>query len=109
MREYPDVLDASRFREALNYYTPAEAANADFGSDVDAFKEITRNAVTQNYYADVSGGTEHGKYRLSGGYQNQNGIIIGSQLKKYTANFTGNFRFLESRRLGLISPYFSHR
>ncbi len=101
MREYPDVLDAARFREALNFYTPSEAANADFGSDVDAFKAITRNAVTQNYYADVAGGTEHGKYRLSGGYLNQNGIITGSQLKKYTANFTGNFRFLESRRLGL--------
>ncbi|WP_346237921.1 SusC/RagA family TonB-linked outer membrane protein [Niabella insulamsoli] len=101
MREYPDVLDAGRFREALNYYTPSEAANADFGSDVNAFKEITRNAVTQNYYADVAGGTEHGKYRLSGGYLNQNGIIVGSQLKKYTANFTGNFRFLESRKLGL--------
>lgn len=101
MREYPDVLDAARFREALNYYTPSEATNADFGSDVNAFKEITRTAVTQNYYADVSGGTQHGKYRLSGGYLNQNGIIIGSQLKKYTANFTGNFRFLENRRLGL--------
>ncbi|MGJ1361729.1 SusC/RagA family TonB-linked outer membrane protein [Sphingobacterium spiritivorum] len=101
MREYPDVLTAARFREALNYYTPSEAANADFGAEEDAFKAITRNAVTQNYYADVSGGTEHGKYRLSGGYLNQNGIIKGSQLKKYTANFTGNFRFLESKKLGL--------
>ncbi|QQT27915.1 SusC/RagA family TonB-linked outer membrane protein [Sphingobacterium spiritivorum] len=101
MREYPDVLTAARFREALNYYTPSEVANADFGAEEDAFKAITRNAVTQNYYADVSGGTEHGKYRLSGGYLNQNGIIKGSQLKKYTANFTGNFRFLENKRLGL--------
>ncbi|ULT43620.1 hypothetical protein KRR40_09470 [Niabella defluvii] len=76
MREYPDVLDAARFREALKYYTPSEAANADFGSDVNAFKEITRTAVTQNYYADVSGGTQHGKYRLSGGYLNQNGSLL---------------------------------
>lgn len=101
MRKFPDVLDATRFREAIKYYTPGEAANADFGGDVDAFKAITQNAATQNYYADVSGGTEHGKYRLSGGYLNQNGIIRTSQLKKYTANFTGNFRFLENKRLGL--------
>jgi len=101
MREFPDVLNAAKFREALNYYTPSEVTSSDFGGSEDAFKAITRNAVTQNYYADVSGGTEHGKYRLSGGYLNQNGIIIGSQLKKYTANFTGNFRFLESKRLGL--------
>jgi len=101
MREFPDVLDAGRFREALQYYTPTEAANADFGTSEDAFKAITRDAVTQNYYADVSGGTEHGKYRLSGGYLNQNGVIRTSQLKKYTANFTGNFRFLENKRLGV--------
>ncbi|WP_090388644.1 SusC/RagA family TonB-linked outer membrane protein [Niabella drilacis] len=101
IREYPQILDAARFREAVKFYTPNDAATADFGSNVDAFEAITRSAITQNYYADVAGGTEHGKYRLSGGYMNQNGIIIGSQLKKYTANFTGNFRFLENRRLGL--------
>ncbi|WP_018628914.1 SusC/RagA family TonB-linked outer membrane protein [Niabella aurantiaca] len=101
IREYPQILDANQFREAVKFYTPDDLSTADFGSNEDAFKAITRNAITQNYYADVSGGTEHGKYRLSGGYMNQNGIIIGSQLKKYTANFTGNFRFLESRRLGL--------
>ncbi|WP_343563914.1 SusC/RagA family TonB-linked outer membrane protein [Sphingobacterium sp.] len=101
MREYPDVLNASRFREALKYYTPNEVDDADFGGNEDAFKAITRKAVTQNYYADVAGGTEHGKYRLSGGYLNQNGIIRGSQLKKYTANLSGNFRFLENKRLGL--------
>lgn len=101
MREYPDVLNASRFREALKYYTPNEVDDADFGANEDAFKAITRKAVTQNYYADVAGGTEYGKYRLSGGYLNQNGIIRGSQLKKYTANLSGNFRFLENKRLGL--------
>lgn len=101
MREYPKVLNADRFREALNYYTPSEVDDADFGGNEDAFKAITRHAVTQNYYGDVSGGTQHGRYRLSGGYLNQNGIIRGSQLKKYTGNFTGNFRFLENRRLGL--------
>lgn len=101
MREYPDVLNASRFREALKYYTPNEVDDADFGGNEDAFKAITRKAITQNYYADVAGGTEYGKYRLSGGYLNQNGIIRGSQLKKYTANLGGNFRFLENKRLGL--------
>ncbi|MDR2281668.1 MAG: SusC/RagA family TonB-linked outer membrane protein, partial [Sphingobacterium sp.] len=101
MREFPDVLDAGRFREALKYYTPGDASTADYGGSEDAFKAITRNAVTQNYYADVVGGTEHGKYRVSGGYLNQNGIIKSSQLKKYTANVSGNFRFLENKRLGV--------
>ncbi|GHE23238.1 TonB-dependent receptor SusC [Sphingobacterium griseoflavum] len=101
MREYPKVLSADRFREALNYYTPTEVENADFGGNEDAFRAITRQAVTQNYYSDVTGGTENAKYRLSGGYLNQNGIILDSYLKKYTGNLTGNFRFLENKRLGL--------
>lgn len=101
LREKPKVLSAAQFREALQYYTPSEAADADFGSNVDAFDAITRTAGTQNYYADVSGGTKHGKYRVSGGFMDQKGIVIGSELKKYTTNFTGNFRFLENRRLGL--------
>lgn len=101
IRNYPKVLNASQFREAVAYYRPDELADADYGDDVDAMKAITRKAVTQNYYADVVGGTENGKYRISGGYLNQNGIIRGSQLKKYTANLSGNFKFLENKRLGL--------
>ncbi|MFT3946260.1 MAG: SusC/RagA family TonB-linked outer membrane protein [Agriterribacter sp.] len=101
LREQPKVLNAGEFREALKYYTPDDATASDFGSDVNAFKEITRSAIAQNYYADVSGGTENGKYRLSAGILNQEGIIKNSQLRKYTLNFTGNYRFLQSRKLGL--------
>lgn len=101
LREHPQVLNAAEFREALKYYTPNDAATSDFGSNVDAFKEITRSAITQNYYVDVSGGTDNGKYRLSAGMLNQEGIMKNSQLKKYTLNFTGNYRFLPSKKLGL--------
>lgn len=101
LREKPQILSASEFREALKYYTPNDASSSDFGSDVDVFKEITRSAITQNYYADVSGGTDNGKYRLSAGLLNQQGIMKNSELRKYTLNFTGNYRFLKSRKLGL--------
>ncbi len=101
LREKPQILNASEFREALKYYTPSDATSSDFGGDVDAFKAITRTAITQNYYADVSGGTDNGKYRLSAGLLNQEGIIRNSQLKKYTLNFTGNYKFLPNKRLGL--------
>src|SRR5690606_10823918 len=101
MREYPKVLNADRFREALNYYTPSEVDDADFAGNEDAFKALSRHAVRQNYYGDASRHTENGRYRLSGSSLNHHGIIRGSQLKKYTGNFTGNFRFLENRRLGL--------
>src|SRR5690606_34437255 len=107
MREYPQVLNANQFRDAVNFYTPEEIDDVDFGDDVDAFKAISRHAITQNYYADISGGTEKGKYRLSGGYMDQQGILLGSRLKKYTTNFSGNYRFLESKKLGLDFSLFA--
>src|SRR5690606_20277558 len=61
----------------------------------------TRTAVTQNYALDVSGGNESAKYRLSAGYLNQNGIIETSRVRKFTTNLSSNFKFLESKKLGL--------
>jgi iron complex outermembrane receptor protein len=104
----PDVLSADEFREATKFYTPGDAASADHGGDVDAFDAITRAAFTQNHNVSVTGGTDKGRYRLSLGYLDQNGIIEGSNLKKYTANLSSSFKFLESKRLGLdLSLFFT--
>ncbi|MBC7848942.1 MAG: SusC/RagA family TonB-linked outer membrane protein, partial [Chitinophagaceae bacterium] len=93
-----EVLDAAEYRSALSEYG---LANGDYGGNVDALDEITRTGFTQNYNMAISGGTEGGRYRLSGSYLNQEGIIKESGIKKYTANFTSTFRFLESKKLGL--------
>lgn len=97
----PEVLSADEFREALAFYTPNDAADADHGGDVDAFDEITRVAPTQNHNIAITGGNETGRYRLSLGYLNQDGIIKNSNLEKLTANLNGKFQFLDSRRLRL--------
>ena len=97
----PEVLGADEFREALALYTPNDAADADFGGDVDAFDEIIQTAPTQNHNLAITGGNESGRYRLSLGYLNQDGIVKTSNLEKLTANLNGNFKFLESKRLGL--------
>ncbi|PPL03558.1 SusC/RagA family TonB-linked outer membrane protein [Parapedobacter indicus] len=96
----PQVLSAEQFRQALAFYTPDDEA-ADHGGSVNAFDAITRTAITQNYALDVSGGNESAKYRLSAGYLNQNGIIETDRLRKFTTNLSGNFKFLESKKLGL--------
>lgn len=97
----PEVLSASQFREALKTYTPGETTSADFGSDVDAFSEILRTAMIHNHSLAITGGTDRGRYRLSLGYLNQEGIIKTSELNKLTANLSSSFKFLESKRLGL--------
>ena len=93
------VLNAGEFREALGYYGLSNAN--DRGSNVDAFDAITRTGLIQNYTVGVSGGNENAKFRFSLGALDQEGIVKKTGIKKYTANLSGNFKFLESRKLGL--------
>ncbi len=92
------VLDAGTYREALKKYG---VQGNDFKADVNALDEILHTGTYQNYNVAVSGGNESSKYRASFGYFDQNGIVKKSGLKKYTANISGGFKFLESKRLGL--------
>ena len=93
-----EVLSADEYRKALTDYG---LTTGDFGSSVDAWDAITQTALTQNYNVAVGGGNENGRYRISAGYLNQEGVIKTSNLKKVTANLTSNFKFLESKKLGL--------
>lgn len=93
-----EVLDAGEYRQALKDYS---ITGGDFGGDVDAFDAITRTAITQNYNVAVGGGNENGRYRISAGYLNQQGVIEESRLNKISTSITSNFRFLESKKLGL--------
>lgn len=93
-----EVLNAAEYRAALKDYG---ITTGDFGSNVDAWDAITRTSLTQNYSVGISGGTENGRYRLSAGYLDQNGVIETSKLRKLTVNLGTNFKFLENKRLGL--------
>ena len=93
-----DVLSGDEYRAALQKYG-LTAGN--FGTSVNALDEVLRTAYNQNYSVGISGGTNGNTFRASLGYQNQQGIIKGSDFKKYSAGFNGNFKFLESKKLGL--------
>ncbi|SMB99332.1 TonB-dependent receptor plug [Hymenobacter roseosalivarius DSM 11622] len=95
----PEFLDAGQYREALTYY--GVAATNDKGGNVDALDEILRTGYLQNYNVAMSGGGETGRYRLSLGYLDQDGIVSKTGFKKYSANLSTNLQFLESKKLGL--------
>lgn len=94
------VLDASQFREAINYYG-LDPKQLDLGQSNDPLGAILQTGPLQNYNGAVSGGGENGRYRLSLGYLDQKGIVKKTGFQKYTANFVTNAKFLESKRLGL--------
>ena len=89
-----DVLDATEYAQALNDYG-LQGGNG--GADVDPMSEILQNNLTQNYALSVSGGGENSSFRVSASYLDQEGIIIGSDLKKYTGSIAGNFEFFDDR------------
>ena len=93
------VLDAAQYREALAYY--GLGTGGDRGSNVNALDAILRSGNIQNYNLGVSGGTDNAKYRVSFGVLNQEGIVRKTGIVKYTANISTNFKFLESKRLGI--------
>jgi TonB-dependent starch-binding outer membrane protein SusC len=93
------VLNAAQYREAIQYYE-VDASN-DKGKDTDALESILRTGKQQNYSLGISGGNPNANYRLSFGYLDQEGIIAKSEIKKYNANLSGSFKFLESKRLGV--------
>lgn len=93
-----DILDGDEYRAALSQYG---LTTGDFGSNVDALDEITRTAYNQNYSIGLSGGSDANTFRASFGYQDQQGIIRKTDFKKYSGSFNGNFKFLESKKLGL--------
>lgn len=94
-----EVLNADQFRQAISYY--GVSASADKGGNVDALDAILRTASVRNYNVAISGGNETGRYRLSLNALNQDGIVRKSGIKRYTADLTANFKFLESRKLSL--------
>lgn len=99
----PKYLDAGQYRNALTYYGLPTSGPASFdqGGNVNALDAILRTGALQNYNVAMSGGSETGRYRLSLGYLDQNGIINKTGFKKFSANLSTNFQFLESKKLGV--------
>jgi TonB-dependent starch-binding outer membrane protein SusC len=93
-----DVLDGNEYRAALSKYG---LTGGDYGDNVNAMNEILRTGVTHNLNMSASGGNTNARYRFSASALEEKGIIKESGLTKYTVGFTGNFKFLDSKKLGL--------
>lgn len=94
----PDIMDGNQYRDALTQYG---LTSGDFGGNVDALGEILQSGVNQTYNFSMTGGTERGNYRVSAGYQDIQGIVRKTGLRKYNGSFRGSFKFLKNDRLKL--------
>lgn len=60
-----------------------------------------KNAMTQDYSINVSGGTEKVDYYMSFGYADQEGVIIDNNLKRYNGSFKINMNVNDYLRVGV--------
>lgn len=103
IRETLPVLNASDYKafaenEGLPY--------SDLGADTDWQDEIFRTAFGQNHNLSFAGGKDNTNYRASFGYNDQEGIILSSELKKYTGRLNVTQSALNDKlKMGLNMTY----
>ncbi|MBC5993637.1 SusC/RagA family TonB-linked outer membrane protein [Pontibacter cellulosilyticus] len=90
-----DVLNSQQLteydREGLRNLGLSEATvlrlRPDRDVDTDWIDAAFRNGTTQSYDLSAAGGNENLRFFFSGGYFNQEGILIGSEFSRYSTRF----------------------
>lgn len=86
-----DLLRADQFANLVNEAninagrTPVYTNPSTVGKGTDWQNELLRVAPISNYQLSFNGGTVKTKYAISGGYFTQDGIVTGSNFKRYSA------------------------
>ncbi len=84
------LLNAAQFANLVNdaklnaYQIPVYVNPKNLGTGTDWQNELFRKAPMASYQLSFSGGDEKTKYAISGGYFDQDGIIINSNFKRYS-------------------------
>lgn len=78
-----------------------------YGAGTNWQDEIFRTALMQNYSLGMSGGGEVNRFRLSGTYFNQQGIVKNTYLQKYFFNFTDDIKINKWLKSG-VTFNFAH-
>jgi TonB-dependent starch-binding outer membrane protein SusC len=88
------VFTADEFR---NQVRAVGGTLDDLKGNTDWQKEITRTAITQNHNLSFGGGADRLTYYASLGLQNQEGILKGNQLNRYTGRINVNQKLLNDK------------
>ncbi len=91
----PEVLSREQFLNAQNIISGGTFVDGGFNTDT--FDTVFRTSFTQNYNIAYGGGNETGTYRLSFGYQDQEGEVEDSTFDRLTARFNATQRFFNDK------------
>ncbi|MBD1394867.1 SusC/RagA family TonB-linked outer membrane protein [Mucilaginibacter glaciei] len=106
-----DILGRDEFLKAVTSVGanagPVAAGGVDYGGNTDWQKEIFRTAISQNYNLGFGGANNSGgTYRATLGYDNQQGTVKNSALKRLNARINASQTFFKDVvRFDLQSSY----
>ncbi|NDV57726.1 TonB-dependent receptor [Bacteroides sp. 519] len=78
-----DMMTSDEYRTWAQANNKAIDPNDDLGYNTDWQKEVQRTGVSHNHNISISGGSEKTVYNASINYMNNEGIIMGTDLKRY--------------------------
>ena len=91
--------NAANVREFL--YDPTFSEYENFNNNTDWVKEVTQTGFKNDHYLTVSGGGERARFRVSGGYLNQTGTVIGQNMDRISSR--ANLDYFVSDRIKFMS------
>ncbi|RYU89979.1 SusC/RagA family TonB-linked outer membrane protein [Mucilaginibacter terrigena] len=107
-----DLLDRDAFLKGVESVGsnsgPSSSGGVDYGANTDWQKEILRTAVSQNYNIAFGGANNTGNYRASAAYDNQQGIVKNTNLKRLTARLNASQSFFGERLKFELQSLFSN-
>lgn len=81
-------------------FTDVEQANYLAGRTMDAYDEVFRNGVRQEYDLSISGATDKASYYWSIGYLNNEGILVGDQYGAIRSRLNADFKITDWLNVG---------
>lgn len=74
-----------------------------FNKNTDWVSAVTQTGWTHDHYLTISGGGERARFRVSGGYFDETGTVIGQDMKRYS--FRSDLNYYISDRLRIDSEF----
>jgi TonB-dependent SusC/RagA subfamily outer membrane receptor len=100
------MMDPVLYAETVNLGTPGaysqDQINALKGTPgTDAYGEMLQQGLLQNYEVSVRGGSKMTKYSLSGGVQDEDGVVVNTHLRKYMFRSNISTKITDKLSVGL--------
>jgi TonB-dependent starch-binding outer membrane protein SusC len=98
--EYATMRDISGFTEG---YQPEEIEGMALGRNTDWQELMYENGIITNHNIGITGGSENGRYAVSGGYYKETTILPGQDFERYSLKTTLDNNIGNRIRIGLNS------